>query len=797
MKLTSNLERPLMQSIRTYVAQVKKKGLSFMMSSLFLIGSFFLSQAVLFDAAVPFFLPVWALASIRFREQLIWVFIGGMVGSGFLGLGQAIIHLFQIGLFQFILRYPISRKSIQFTVAGCIFITQLAWQLTMHLGKIPLEVQFFMGFEVILALFMTFFLFLAFPSADRLFLGEWTPERLGAACIVGVMAITGMKGVVIGQVAIAGVLIHLLLLTAASVGGLPFATTIGMIVAAVIGLAELSFTGMMAVYGMTGFMAGAFRKFGKLGIAVGALSVSLFFYFYDLTLPLERTYFNAIGIGTLLFFFIPRKKIDALRQVFIPKNEVEVKRQKWIEKRLDEQLQDFKQFSEFMSMLVSGKESAHESLNYEDTTPIPTVCGSCFRRSKCWDTPDSDMSRFIREWEHTYSLMKRASRHRVEEKMKYKCVRYPGLIEEMEEQTANRLLTDQLQHGRKMLALQLRDMSTHLDQVMHDIKDDLTVYKSAEEEIMKQFEAQGVEYFQVDVLSEEPGSRKVVCCLPEKRADFETDTTLAERFILPILEVYYKEPFKVEKFSIEQEPFAHTQIILTSAVRFSFDYGVMAASGSHTFKAGDAHEVFTIHEGLVAVLLSDGMGQDIHAYHESRKVIRLMRECLNRKMNPETAMHTLHYMMSLNGLDDMYATLDLALIDLQDGRLWSWKAGSMSTYIKRGDEFLTLESRSVPVGFLPSPSIEAKNEQLKAGDIVIMLTDGVFNGDISLQLQEDALYGILEKYLQNSCEEIAEQVFNELERVFKSNEDDRTVLVLKVDHVLPEWSSFTPYAKTS
>ncbi len=69
-------------------------------------------------------------------------------------------------------------------------------------------------------------------------------------------------------------------------------------------------------------------------------------------------------------------------------------------------------------------------------------------------------------------------------------------------------------------------------------------------------------------------------------------------------------------------------------------------------------------------------------------------------MDPETAMHTLHYMMSLNGLDDMYATLDLALIDFQDGRLWSWKAGSMSTYIKRGEDFLRLDSKSVPVGFL-------------------------------------------------------------------------------------------------
>lgn len=797
MKLTSNLERPLTRSIRTYIERIKQKWLSMMLSTLFLIGSFFLSQAVLFDAAVPFFLPVWALASIRFREQLIWVFIGGMMGSVFLGFGQAMIHLVQLGLFHFVLRYSIFQKSIQLTVASCLFATQLVWQLTMHMGKIPLEVQFFIGFEVILALFMTFFLFLAFPPADRLFWGEWTPERLGAACIVGVMAVTGMKGIVIGQVAVAGVLIHLLLLTAAFVGGLPFAVTVGMIVATIIGLAEMSFTGMMAVYGMTGLMAGAFRNFGKLGIAIGAATVSFFFFFYDLTLPLDHTHFTAIGVSTLIFLLIPKKKMQSLSQVFIPKNEVEVKRQKWIEERLSEQLQDFRQFSDFMSMLVSGKESGRHPLNEAEERVIPTVCQSCFRHAKCWEQPNSDMRRFIQEWEQSYSSMKKTSRHRIEEKMKYKCVRYPGLIEEMEEQIANRLLTDQLQHGRKMLALQLRDMSAHLNQVMHDIKEDLSVYKSAEEEIMKKLEAQNVEYFQVDVLSEEPGNRKIVFCLPEKKGHFETDSTVAERFLLPIMEAYYKEPFKVSMSGVKEEPFMHTRVVVESAVRFSFDYGVMVAAGSDTFYAGDAYEVFQIHDGLVAVLLSDGMGQDIQAYHESRKVIRLMRECLNKKMNPETAMHTLHYMMSLNGLDDMYATLDLALIDLQDGRLWSWKAGSMSTYIKRGADFLTLESRSVPVGFLPSLSIEAKNEQLKAGDIVVMVTDGVFNGDFSLQLQEKALCGILEKYHQSSCEEIAERIFSELERGFKSNEDDRTVLVLKMDHVLPEWSSFTPYANIS
>ncbi|MFD1926699.1 SpoIIE family protein phosphatase [Sporosarcina siberiensis] len=796
MKLSSNMEGPFVQSVRMYIETIGRKKMQIMVTLFFLFGSFFLSQAVLFDAAVPFFLPVWALARARFRKQLIWVFIGGMTGSVFLGVGQAVIHLLQLLLFNAVIRYPFARKSVPLTVVGSIFIVQVCWQLVAYAGKVPMDVQLFIGFEVVLAFFMTFFLFIAFPQADRIFFGQWTPERLRAACIIGALAVTGMKAIVIGNVSIAGVLIHLTILLAAMAGGLPFSTTVAMIIAAIIGIAELSFTGMMAVYGMTGFFAGAFRRFGKVGIATGALSVSVFFFMYDLTLPLDITHFVTIATATVLFLLIPTKKIEPLKDVFFPSNtEVAEKRQQWVAERFDEQLSDFQLFAEFMSTLVGGRFSEEKGLTVSESPITPTICQSCFRYSRCWESSDNDMERLINEWEVTYSLTKKAARHRVEEKIKYKCIRFPGLVTELEEQSATRLLSGQLQHGRKMLALQLRDMSTHLDKIMNEIKEDLTVYQPAEEELAKRFLEKGIEYFQIDILSGARGARRIVCCIPEKRSDFETDTTIAERFILPVLEEMYEEPFRVVRSVIKKEPFPHIRLTLGSAVRFSLDYGIVATSGEKAFHAGDAYEVFPIHDGLTAVLLSDGMGQDINAYRESRKVIRLMRECLDRKMNPETAMHTLHYMMSLNGLDDMYATLDLALVDLQDGRLWSWKAGSMSTYIKRGNDFLRLDSQSVPVGFLPSFSVEAKNEDLKSGDILVMMTDGMFQGDVSLEEQEKTLYGTLAKYGHLDCEKIADRIMSEMERRYLAVDDDRTVLVMKINHVLPEWSSISPYAQ--
>lgn len=788
MKLTSTLERPRFQSIRTYVENVKARRYEILLAVVFSVCSFFLAQAVLFDAAIPFFLPMWAFTRMRFKNQVVFVLIGGLLGSAFLGLGQLLLHLIQLLLFNAISRFQIAQKSLPITVASCILVVQVVWQFAMHVGSIPIETVFFISFEVLLALFMTAFLLYAVPSPEHLFWGEWSIERLGAACIIGVIVLTGMKGLTIGSIELVTLGLHLLLLLAAYVGGLSIATIAGMTVAMILGVSELSFTGMMALYGMTGFMAGALKRFGKLGIAIGALFISCFFFLYDLTLPLDFVYFSSIAAATILFLCIPKKHLTPLKELFEPNQEVENKRQKWMENRLQEQLQNFQQFTDFLTVMVKGKEEVSVSGERLE----PTVCQSCFKYEKCWAGEDRFIEGAINEWETAFNLKKQHEQLLIEEKMRYKCVRAKGLFDELEERAIEGMLNGQIQHGRKILALQLRDMSAHLDRVMNDIQGELATYQSSEKELAEQFLAQGIDYFQIDVLSEEPGRKKIVCCIPERKADFETDRTVTERLIIPIIEKYYQEPFKVVKTSVHQEPFSHLQVVVESEVRFELDYGVFATASTSSFYSGDAYEVFHLHEGLVAILLSDGMGQDRKAYEESRKVIQLMRECLHQKMSPETAMHTLYYMMSLKGLEEMYATLDLALVDLQRGILWSWKAGSMSTYIGRGQQFFSIDSRAMPVGILPSSTIEAKDQQLKAGDIVVMLTDGVFQSTISLELQEQAMYNIIRENATKSCDEIAERIVSFMEQQFNVALDDRTVLVFKLNHAIPSWASYQP-----
>ncbi len=420
------------------------------------------------------------------------------------------------------------------------------------------------------------------------------------------------------------------------------------------------------------------------------------------------------------------------------------------------------------------------------------MCGTCFRQDKCWGVADQGMYPVIDEWKEMRAHTKSGVRYRLNDRIQEKCVRSNGLVDALEEEYANHKLAGHYAHGKKMLAYQLRDMSKHVSGLMADLQMNEANHESEEEKISKRLDDAKISHFQIDMLSEEQGARKIVCCLPLKQAEWETNQMIGERLIIPILHELYDEPFEISRTSEIKDPFSHIQITFQSAVRFTYDYGVFTSSFQNTVYSGDSHSVIPLHSGLVAFVLSDGMGQNMEAYHESRKVIRLLRECLQHQMNPETAMHTLHYVMSLKHHSDLYATVDLALLDLQQGKLWSFKAGSMSTYLLRGKDCVKIDSQSVPIGFLPTMSVDAEERIVKAGDILVMLSDGMFSPDYSLEEQENELIRLMKKYESTPTGTLAELLAVEFNKKYPAAEDDRTLIVVKLRHAVPEWSLFSP-----
>lgn len=756
-------------------------------------AAFFLSKAILFEAIVPFFLPMMAIVFVNHREYFVWAFIGGTIGSFTLGMGELSIHMIELLLFLLFMKTFIRKWSISFVVGISVFFTQIVWQFISYHGEPPTMILVYVGYESILSIFMTLFLMQLLLPMPALWKSSWSLERMGAALIVLAIMLTATSNVVWEILSPTYIALQFIILAAAYVGGVTLSTAIAVLMGTIISLAHLSFSGMIAVYALTGLCAGICKKLGRFGIVIGSAIATAFFALYDATLPIDKTYYIALGIAAILFFTMPRNWLQYWqRQLYPNHEEVLLERQRWLTEKVTTKLTNFNDFVIFMKELVNDRFSAAEQQQEVEIEAKPlSPCESCYRFEKCWGEGKMEIEPLMKQWLMAQTVGHNGSRLQYDDKIRNKCVRSSLFLNALAEYVSKQQLSGQFHHGKKMIALQLKDMSTHIDSVMKDMTNDTVSFQQQEEQLANRFKEIGMEFFQIDILANDPGNRKVVCCLPYKKSQWETDQMVAERLILPVLQEVFKEPFEIQQTIKKTKPYAHLQITLQSAIRFEMQYDVLSMSKNNTMYSGDSHAVFSLNPGLTAIMLSDGMGHNKRAHKESRKLIRLMRECLNHQMSPETAMHTLHYVMSLKQDEEMYATMDFALIDLQHGKLWSWKAGSMATYLVRGKKVTRVESASEPFGLFTSFSVEAEQRTLKAGDILFMCTDGLFFEDMPWEQQEQLLRNSLLQNRNLPIQEICPQILN----TFRSNNqpiDDCTIVCVEIQHKTVNWSLFKP-----
>lgn len=142
----------------------------------------------------------------------------------------------------------------------------------------PVLVQFYVGCEAALALIMTLFMQVLFVNSYEWFTSHWTYEKLGSGLVVFAAMLTGMQAVVISYFSLPIFLLQLLICFGALVGSVPLATVIGAVLGTLIGVAKLSFTGMLSVATLTGLCAGMGARAGRFGVTIGSIMPSVFFF---------------------------------------------------------------------------------------------------------------------------------------------------------------------------------------------------------------------------------------------------------------------------------------------------------------------------------------------------------------------------------------------------------------------------------------------------------------------------------------------------------------------------------------
>lgn len=123
---------------------------------------------------------------------------------------------------------------------------------------------------------------------------------------------------------------------------------------------------------------------------------------------------------------------------------------------------------------------------------------------------------------------------------------------------------------------------------------------------------------------------------------------------------------------------------LSSIRKFQLTTGISHAAKNGNFLSGDSYMIKELGKSRYALAISDGMGNGERAYQESSETLRLLQQILNSGISEEVAIQSINSILSLRTSDEIYATLDLAIVDLQQPYVNFLKIGATVSYILRG-----------------------------------------------------------------------------------------------------------------
>lgn len=211
-----------------------------------------------------------------------------------------------------------------------------------------------------------------------------------------------------------------------------------------------------------------------------------------------------------------------------------------------------------------------------------------------------------------------------------------------------------------------------------------------------------------------------------------------------------------------------------SAPMYRVEFAYAGEPAATSGVSGDTAVSFESEDGHFYSLISDGMGSGELARKTSLFTADFLSRILNSSCTKGTAFHLLNHIIRNRGAE-CSATVDLFEFDLLSGEAIFFKCGAAPSYVKRGGSLFRVRSETAPIGLMKSIDAERIRVEIKSGDYVVMLSDGVS------QTLDDAVWllEILNKEAKRDVKEYAEYILSEAKKHTKGF-DDMSVSVARV-----------------
>lgn len=195
--------------------------------------------------------------------------------------------------------------------------------------------------------------------------------------------------------------------------------------------------------------------------------------------------------------------------------------------------------------------------------------------------------------------------------------------------------------------------------------------------------------------------------------------------------------------------------------------------------SGDCFTIFETDKGKFIAGISDGMGSGIRAKEESERLMEVLEQYLQAGFRKEIAaamMNTAVLMQENTG----FTTMDLCEINLYTGVCEFLKTGAAASFLIRDDSVEMVRSMNLPAGVFHRADYQVTKHQLRDGDCVVMISDGMLEA-LPFERAEELFATILGKYKGSNMREFADYIMEHTLRMTGGHcSDDMTVLTFGI-----------------
>jgi stage II sporulation protein E len=753
--------------------------------------AFLLGRAGILQGLTPFGIAFFTALSQRDRKYgLIGIttFIGivtvqGLTSSIPYGFALAVIYC----LFQYVLDIR-KTKVFKASVIGAVAYL-LTTALFLSFTGFFIYDWIMVAFEAVVIFVVVYISSYAIPVAlqntNRKILST---EEIICIAILTALVLSGINEVYIVGLSLRNILGILMTILFAYNGGASIGASVGITLGLITSMSTGSTPVIIGIFGFSGLLAGIFKDIGKIGSALGFLmgNAILTFYingYYEIFIQ-----FKEVAIAFVLFLVLPSSWISQMEKFCNTRTGIlnsskthSDRTRKLTYERLRGCATTFSDLSTTFEKISQKEELfANEDLSKLIEKVANDACHSCGMKRSCWD----------QNFNTTYQGMLDMLIH-IEEKsilhyddlpkhLQKRCIRPKAVMEKIahlyELSYLNMVWKQRLIESRELVGGQLKGVAEVIDELARNVNEEVQFDLDLEDAIYVALDKAGLSVKNIVVSNNEKGNLEIVV---DKKQCYNRDIC-RERFIPIVSEAVGTGLVKKSRSCNKVEGSEGCSFTLVEANKYATCTKSAVAIKEGNKLSGDSHTFMELRNGQYMTALSDGMGTGDKAHLQSSATIDMLEKMMDAGFHREVAIKTINSMLMLKSSEEMFASLDLTLIDLYKGSADFIKIGSSPSFIKRQNgKIEEITSSTLPIGILNDIQIEGNVQNLEDGDLIITVSDGII--DSNQEAGEKWLIEFLKNVKSLNPQEVADGILHHA-LGFTQNiaTDDLTVLVTKI-----------------